>query len=94
MSGGWTPRRNWQAINAVSVAKECSEAHVAFLIADAKGDIADLTTSQAELVEALREILDGHGFLSGGDWKLEDIGISQNRGAEIRAILAKIEGDA
>jgi uncharacterized protein YjiS (DUF1127 family) len=49
---------------------------------------------EAGLVEALREVLDGHGFLSGGDWELEDIGISQNRGAEIRALLARIEGES
>jgi hypothetical protein len=84
VSGGWTPRRNWQAINAASVAKECSEAHVAFLIADAKGDIADLTTSQAGLVEALRATLNALEKLDAGETKIA---------TRARALLAKIDGE-
>lgn len=46
-------------------------------------DIAD------ELVEALEEVLDGLGFLAGGDYELEGWGIPEERGKEIRAALAK-----
>ena len=46
-------------------------------------DIAD------ELAAALEEVLDGLGFLAGGDYELEGWGIPEERGKEIRAALAK-----
>ena len=96
MSGGWTPNRNWIAINPVTVARECSEAHVAFLIADAKQDIALLSLAldasrarEAELVEALRELW-RYGVNS------EVVSIEEYHSALDRTadLLAKIDGDA
>lgn len=54
---------------------------------------AHLIAAAPCLLDALEEVLDGLGFLSGGDWELEGYGISTERGAEIRQILAKAKGE-
>jgi len=56
------------------------------------GANAHLIAAASDLYEALEEVLDGLGFLSGGDHELEGLGISEERGAEIRATLAKARG--
>lgn len=43
------PRRQWTAINPRKVARECSEAHIAFLIEDAIADICTLSNREVEL---------------------------------------------
>jgi dCTP deaminase len=45
-----------------------------------------------ELVEMLEEVLDGLGFLSGGDHELEGYGVPEERGTEIRAALMVVNG--
>lgn len=51
--------------------------------------ITALEAQRNELLEALEDVLDGLGFLSGGNHELEGWGISEDRGAEIRAAITK-----
>jgi len=64
---------------------------------DARHDAAALALEAdntiAELLEALEDVLDGVGFLSGGDHELEGLGITEERGREIRNILKKARGE-
>lgn len=45
-----------------------------------------------ELLEALEDVLEGIGFLSGGDHELEGYGISLERAKEIRAVYLRARG--
>ena len=42
-----------------------------------------------ELLRAFEEVLDGLGFLTGGDHELEGLAIAEERGSEIRALLVQ-----
>jgi hypothetical protein len=54
---------------------------------------ARLIATAPDLLEALEDVLDGIGFLSGGDYELEGFGISLDRAKEIRAAIAKARGE-
>ena len=56
-------------------------------------DNANLVAAAPDLFEALEEVLDGLGFISGGDHELEGLGITEERGREIRNILKKARGE-
>jgi hypothetical protein len=56
MSGREYPRRDWPAISPSAVSK-CSEAHITFLLEDAKADIAELSEYARELLETAERLL-------------------------------------
>jgi len=56
-------------------------------------ELARVAKQRDALLAALEEVVDGLGFLSGGDWELEGLGISQERGKEIRAAIAQARGE-
>jgi hypothetical protein len=93
-------RREWNKVNPITVAKECSEAHIAFLIADALGDIRDLQAAQAEQVKALRAARLRLVRIAGRDFDCapHQHGMAAARHAqvgvhEIEALLARIKGE-
>ena len=74
------------------VARLQSCEHIDGITQDEMRANAHLIAAAPDLLEALEEVLDGLGFLSGGDHELEGYGIDEARGAEIRAAIAKAKG--
>ncbi len=60
------PLGQYAGIDALAVARDCSEAHITFLIKDFQHDVAALAASRSELLTALRSIASGIHPNTGG----------------------------